>query len=147
MPVRPLLGAAAGAALLLLGTGAAAPSAAAPADPAEVVTVDAKGRITDDGTITLSGTYRCLAGGGAAFVGSSVSRAATDTLSYGIGGTHAVCDGKTHRWENTGRVSGDRVKAGPAHVEATIMELRPSGIVLLPVPHAVGKQDITLVRD
>ncbi len=147
MPVRPLIGAAAGAALLLLGTAAAVPSAAAPADPEEAVTVDEEGRVADDGSITLSGTYRCLGAEGTVFVGSSVSRAATDTVRHGVGGTLAVCDGKQHRWKNTGRVSGGELKAGPAHVEATIMELRPSGILLLPVPHAVGKRNITLVRD
>ncbi|GGV28568.1 DUF6299 family protein [Streptomyces griseoflavus] len=147
MPVRTLLGAAAGAALLLLGTAAAAPSTAAAAAPGESVTVDARGRIADDGTITLSGTYRCLAAGGTVFIASSVSRTAEDTVRHGIGGSYAVCDGKKHPWKNTGRVSGDKLKAGPAHVRATVMELRPSGILLLPVPHAVGERNITLARD
>lgn len=147
MLVRPLLGAAAGAALLLLGTAAVTPSAAAPADPGEAVTVDKEGRVADDGSITLSGTYRCRGAEGTVFIGSSLSRTATDTVRHGIGGTLAVCDGKERRWKNTGRVSGDELKAGPAHVEATIMELRPSGILLLPVPHAVGKRNMTLVRD
>lgn len=146
MPVRPVLGAAAGAALLLLGAAATASSAAA-ADPAEAVMVNAEGRIADDGVITLSGTYRCEAATGRVFISSSVGRTADSTLRYGIGGTHAVCDGKVHHWKNTGRVADGALKAGPAHVEATIMELRPSGIVLLPVPHAVERQAVTLVRD
>lgn len=146
MPVRPFLGAAAGAALLLLGTAAAAPSAAASAEPTESVTVDTKGRIASDGTVTLSGTYRCLDATGRVFIGSSVSQA-EPTVHHGIGGTRAVCDGKVHRWENSGRVSSETLKAGRAHVEATVIELRPSGIALLAVPHAVERQDITLVRD
>ncbi|GGX14956.1 hypothetical protein GCM10010297_40490 [Streptomyces malachitofuscus] len=146
MPVRPFLGAAAGAALLLLGAAAAAPSAAAQAAPKESVTVDAKGHIAADGTITLSGTYRCAAATGRVFVGSSISQS-DPGIRYGIGGTHAVCDGKEHHWKNTGRVTGDTLKAGSAHVEATVMELRPSGLMLLPVPHAVGHKDVTLVQD
>ncbi|MBT3153793.1 hypothetical protein HTV45_23475 [Streptomyces sp. CHD11] len=146
MPVRPYLGAMAGSALLLLGTAAGAPAATASTDPAETVTVDAEGRIAEDGSLTLSGTYRCLAGTGDIFISSSVSQS-TPAIRYGIGGTRAVCDGEEHRWENTGRVPGDVLTAGPAHVEATILELRPSGGILLePVVHAVGNQDVTLVR-
>ncbi|MEU5520855.1 DUF6299 family protein [Streptomyces sp. NPDC047860] len=146
MPVRPFLGAAAGAALLLLGTAGAAPSAAAPAPPKESVTVDAKGHIAADGTITLSGTYRCTAATGPVFVGSSVSQS-DPGIHYGIGGTRAVCDGKEHHWKNSGLVTVEDLEAGSAHVEATVMELRPSGFLLLPVPHAVKHKDITLVQD
>ncbi|MFD6909611.1 DUF6299 family protein [Streptomyces sp. NPDC058726] len=145
MPVRPYLGAAAGAAILLLGTAAAAPSATASTDPTEAVTVNAEGRIAEDGSVTLSGTYRCLAGTGDVFVSSSVSQS-TPTVRYGIGGTRAVCDGEEHPWENTGRAPGNALKAGAAHVEAMILELRPSGILLEPVVHAVANQDVTLVR-
>ncbi|MFF1272166.1 DUF6299 family protein [Streptomyces marokkonensis] len=145
MPARPFLGAAAAAALLLLGTAAAAPSAAASAGPTETVTVDAEGRIAADGSVTLSGTYRCLAGTGPVLIGSSVSQS-TPTIRYGIGGTRAVCDGEEHRWENTGRAPGDVLKAGRAHVEATVVELRPDGILLEPVFHAVGNQDVTLLQ-
>ncbi|MGW4025648.1 DUF6299 family protein [Streptomyces sp. NPDC005009] len=146
MPVGPALGAAAGSALLLLGFAAAAPSpaSAAPAAPSESVTVDAAGRMAD-GSVTLSGTYRCLGGDGPVFVNSSVSRPSSDT-HYSVGGTRAVCDGKEHRWENTGTVPAGALEAGRARVEATLMELRPSGILLLPVPHAVEHRDITLVE-
>jgi hypothetical protein len=144
MPVRPLLGAAAGAAVLLLGSAAASPaSAAAPAAPADSVTVDAEGRIAD-GILTLSGTYRCTAATGPVYVSSSV-RQASSSIQYAIGGTRAVCDGKEHRWANTGRTPGD-LKAGPAHAEITLLELRPSGILPLPVARAVQRQDITLVE-
>lgn len=146
MLVRPFLGAAAGAAFLLLGTTAAAPSVAAPTEPTESVTVDVEGRIADDGSVTLSGTYRCRAATGDVFVGSSVSQS-DPNFSHGIGGTPAICDGKEHRWENTGRVSGNALKAGKAHVEATVMELRPDGLLLLPIAHAVSHQDVTLVQD
>ncbi|MFJ9046041.1 DUF6299 family protein [Streptomyces sp. NPDC102347] len=144
MPVRPVLGATAGAALLLLGTAVVAPSASASAAPAEYVTVDPEGRVTADGTVTLSGTYRCTAGTGPVFVSSSVSQG-TPTINYGIGGTGAVCDGEEHRWQNSGTAPQNALAAGPARVEATVLELRGSGLLVIPVPHAVSHEDVTLV--
>ncbi|MBK3639286.1 MULTISPECIES: DUF6299 family protein [Streptomyces] len=140
MFVRPALGLAAGAALLLL-TAPAAPAA----DPSETVTVDPTGTIAADGTVTLSGTYRCLGNTGPAFVSSSVSQAKPD-VRHGIGGTSAVCDGQEHRWQNTGKPS-DALDAGTASVEAAVMELRPVGGLPLPRFHAVQRQDVTLTRD
>ncbi|MFF4907312.1 DUF6299 family protein [Streptomyces sp. NPDC001260] len=140
MFVRPALGLAVGAALLLL-TAPAAPAA----DPSETVTVDPTGTIAADGTVTLSGTYRCLGNTGPAFVSSSVSQAKPD-VRHGIGGTSAVCDGQEHRWQNTGKPS-DALDAGTASVEAAVMELRPVGGLPLPRFHAVQRQDVTLTRD
>lgn len=142
MSVRPALGAAAGSALLLLGF-AAAPSTAS-AVPSESVTVDAEGRMAD-GSVTLSGTYRCLGGEGPVFVSSSVGRSPS-APHYSGDGTRAVCDGKEHRWENTATVPDDALEAGRAHVRATLVELRSGGILLLPVFHAVEHRDITLVE-
>ncbi|GHF94520.1 hypothetical protein GCM10018777_00710 [Streptomyces albogriseolus] len=145
MPVRPLLGTASCAALLLLGAAAAAPSAAAvPSDPAEYVTVDPEGRIAADGTVTLTGTYRCDAGTGPVYVSSSVNQS-TPHVNYGIGGSVAVCDGAEHRWQNSGKAPRNALTAGPAKVEATLLELRGSGILIIPVPHAAGHHDVTLV--
>ncbi|MGW7258968.1 DUF6299 family protein [Streptomyces sp. NPDC054834] len=151
MPVRPVLGAAAGAAVLLL-TAAAAPvllfaAAVAPAaaDPYETVTVDPTGRVAADGTVSLSGTYRCTAGTGPVFVSSSVGQSAL-SVTHGIGGTVARCDGAEHRWNNSGRIPGDAVRPGVAHVEATILELRPQNGLPLPYFHAVRQRDVTLVQ-
>ncbi|MEW2072122.1 DUF6299 family protein [Streptomyces sp. NPDC013433] len=151
MSVRPVLGAAAGSALLLLGFAAAAPSPAsaahsAPSAPSESVTVDAEGRMAD-GAVTLSGTYRCRGGDGPVFVSSSVGRSSSDPHYSGGDGTRAVCDGEEHRWENTETVPENALEAGRAHVEATLVELRPGGVLLLPAVHAVGHRDITLVED
>ncbi|MDH6701342.1 DUF6299 family protein [Streptomyces griseoviridis] len=137
MSLRPALGA---AALLLL---AALPVVPAAADPGESVTVDPTGRIAADGTVTLSGTYRCLAGKGPVFVSSSVSQS-TREIRYGIGGSRAVCDGAEHRWQNSGKPSPDALKAGTAQVDTTVMELRPQGLLPLPYFHATRTQDITL---
>ncbi|WAZ24708.1 DUF6299 family protein [Streptomyces cinnabarinus] len=138
MPVRLALGLAAGAALLLL----TAP--AAPADPFETVTVDPTGRIAADGTVTLSGTYRCTGGTGPVFVSSSVGQ--DDTVRHGIGGTRAICDGLEHRWENTGKPTPGAIEAGAAHVEATVMELDSSAGLPLPAFHASRQQDVTLTE-
>ncbi|WP_432083320.1 DUF6299 family protein [Streptomyces sp. WAC 04229] len=145
MPVRSaVLAAAAGAALFL----PAAPAAtAAPADThlvTESVTVDRTGRVAADGTVTLSGTYRCTAAGGAVFVSSSV-RQGDSSVRHGIGGTRAVCDGLEHRWVNTGTPSAEALKPGAAHVEATLMELRTTSGLPLPSFHALQGQDVTLV--
>lgn len=140
MSMRPVLGAAAGAALLLL----AAPAVPAAADPYETVTVDPVGRIADDGTVTLSGTYRCTGGTGPVFVSSSVGQD-SPSVRHGIGGTRALCDGLEHPWENTGKPSS-ALKPGAARVEATVMELSPDGGIPLPRFHAVQRQDITLTR-
>ncbi|MGK9461774.1 MULTISPECIES: DUF6299 family protein [unclassified Streptomyces] len=146
MPVRSAaLATAAGAALFLL----AAPAAtAAPHDARHVtesVTVDPTGRIAADGTVTLSGTYRCTAGTGPVYVSSTVSQS-DPSVRYGVGGTRAVCDGLEHRWVNTGTPDSVALRPGAAHVEATLMELRPMGIVPLPSFHARHGQDVTLVQ-
>jgi uncharacterized membrane protein len=141
MSVSPALTAAACAALFLL----AAPVLPAHADPYETVTVDPAGRVAADGTVTLSGTYRCTAGTGPVFVSSSVGQSPS-TVRHGIGGTRAVCDGVAHRWENTGKPTSDVLAPGTAHVEATLMELSLQGGLPLPRFHAAAQQDITLAR-
>jgi hypothetical protein len=135
---RPALGAAAGAALLLL----AAPTALATTAPYETVTVDPVGRIAADGTVTLSGTYRCTGGTGPVFVSSSVGQSSS-SVRYGIGGTRAVCDGMEHRWENTGKPSPGALPSA-ARVEATLMEMSLEGGLPLPRFHAAQSQDVTL---
>ncbi|GAA2675465.1 MULTISPECIES: DUF6299 family protein [Streptomyces] len=144
MPVRSAaLAAAAGAALLL----PAAPAATAAAHDArlvaESVTVDPTGRIAADGSVTLSGTYRCTGGSGPVFVSSTVSQS-DPSARFGVGGTRAVCDGLEHRWVNTGTPDTVVLEPGAAHVEATLMELRPMGIVPLPSFHARQGQDVIL---
>lgn len=142
MPARPALAAALGTAALLCA--AVAPAAA---DASETVTVDKTGHITKDGTVTLSGTYRCTGAEGIAFVSSSISQADKNRkIVYGIGGSAAECDGAEHRWENSGKVSPDDIKAGKAHVQATVTELRSGGLLLLPAFHAVQEKDVTLSR-
>ncbi|RRQ81901.1 hypothetical protein CQW39_01040 [Streptomyces griseofuscus] len=163
MSVRPALAAVlGGAALLTLATApahASSPALAAGsahiavpvhavpvhAAPGESVTVDTVGRLAADGTVTLTGTYRCTGSTGPVFVTSALSQR-DPRVRHGIGGTVARCDGTTHTWSNSGQVSGETLTPGTAHVQATVMELRPVGLVPLPVFHATADQDITLVR-
>ncbi|WAX77396.1 DUF6299 family protein [Streptomyces sp. KMM 9044] len=137
-----LVAAAAGGALLL---GVAAPPAASAA-PGGTVTVDSEGRIAADGSVTLSGTYRCLDTSGPVLVGSSVHQGDA-TTRYSAGGTLAECDGETHGWENTGKAPDGAVEAGAADVEVTLTELRTVDGLLLPEFHAVHQRTVTLVRD
>ncbi|MEU8969167.1 DUF6299 family protein [Streptomyces monashensis] len=148
MPVRPALASALGAAALLCA--AVGPAAADPAAPSETVTVDAAGKLASDGTVTLSGTYRCTAGSGPVFVSSSISQSDA-RVRYGIGGSGAKCDGAEHHWKNSGKPGDETLKTGKAHVQATLMELRPTdtgliGNLPLPAFHAVADKDITLAK-
>ncbi|MFI7406505.1 DUF6299 family protein [Streptomyces sp. NPDC049541] len=149
---RPALALAAGAALLLLTAPAVTAAPYQAAELEETVTVDPTGHISADGTVTLSGTYRCTDSTGAAFISSSVSTTkasathGTSTLIQGIGGTVAVCDGVTHRWENTSRPS-PAIGPGKVSVEATVAELRFEGILPLPRIHADERHEVTLTKD
>ncbi|OIJ94348.1 hypothetical protein BIV25_22330 [Streptomyces sp. MUSC 14] len=151
MPVRPALASALGAAALLCAAvGPAGADPAAPAAPSETVTVDATGKLASDGTVTLSGTYRCTAGSGPVFVSSSISQSSPG-VRYGIGGSGAKCDGAEHHWKNSGKPGDETLKAGKAHVQATLMELRPTdtgliGNLPLPAFHAAADKDITLAK-
>ncbi|MFS8203432.1 DUF6299 family protein [Streptomyces sp. CWNU-52B] len=144
--MHQVMGTATGVALLLL----AAPSAEALSQPArsagpfETVTVDPTARLAADGTVTLSGTYRCTGSNGPVFVSSSLSQGESRSRK-GVGGTSAVCDGAQHRWTNTDRTEPGRFRRGAAKVEATLMELRSGGLPL-PYFHATRKQDVTLTR-
>lgn len=148
---RPALALAAGAALLLLAAPAVTAAPYKAVELEETVTVDPTGHISADGTVTLSGTYRCTDSTGAAFVSSSVSTTktsathGTSTLIQGIGGTLAVCDGATHRWENTSRPS-PAIGPGKVSVEATVAELRFEGILPLPRIHADERHEVTLTK-
>ncbi|MFF9125272.1 DUF6299 family protein [Streptomyces sp. NPDC014889] len=141
MPLRPVLGAlgAAAAAVLALST----PATAAPGDN---VTIDQTARLSADGTVTVSGTYRCFDANGPVFVGAAISQDPSATR-YGIGGTRAVCDGAYHRWQDSGTVTPNRLTTGPARVEAALVELRTHGGLPLPHVHSVRRQNVVLLAD
>ncbi|MFJ2716828.1 DUF6299 family protein [Streptomyces sp. NPDC087437] len=139
MPLRPVLGAlgAAAATVLVLS----APATAAPGDK---VTIDRTARLSSDGTVTVSGTYRCFGVNGPVFIGAAIGRGPSATR-YGIGGTRAVCDGAHHRWRASGTVTPKRLRPGPARVEAVLVELRQHSGVPLPHFHASHHRNVMLV--
>ncbi|MFG2311940.1 DUF6299 family protein [Streptomyces sp. NPDC048566] len=140
MFVRQTVGTAAAAALLLL----LAPSAVARSAAFDEVTVDPTATVAADGTITLSGTYRCATSAGPVFVSSSVSQGDA-RVRHGIGGTSAVCDGAEHRWTNSEKREAGTLVPGTAHVEATLLELAGTGLPL-PTIHASSERDVTVGR-
>ncbi|MFE3073353.1 DUF6299 family protein [Streptomyces sp. NPDC059247] len=110
---------------------------------ADAVTVDGRGTLGADATVTLSGTYRCLGdGAGPVLVGSNLTQG---NRSAGIGGTRAICDGRPHPWTNTGVVKDPAYRPGAARVRATLTQIAtgPEG---LPVPtiRAVREAPVTL---
>jgi hypothetical protein len=145
MPVRPLLGAA--AVTLALATAAVATPATA-AEPHESVSVDRVARLAADGTVTLSGTYRCT-GGGPVFVSASLIHSGPETtLLHGIGSTRAVCDGTLRHWTNKGRTLTDIPATDTTRVEAALVELAPGSGLLPLVPRFRAespRQDVTLI--
>lgn len=97
----------------------------------DAVTIDQTGQIASDGTLTLTGTYRCSSlRPGPVFVGSKVSQGGAQA---GVGGTRATCDGREHAWRNTGRAMED-FEPGAAAGEATLLVLDTSrGFIPVPV--------------
>jgi hypothetical protein len=132
---------------LALATGTllvAACTSAAHAGPGDRISVDARGTVAADGTVTVSGTYRCLDdSAGPVLVSSTLVQ---EGRSAGIGGTRAVCDGQERTWSNTAVVKEPAYRAGSARVKATLMQLTPTGPLGLPLPGflATRESDVTL---
>ncbi|MEU8763752.1 DUF6299 family protein [Streptomyces sp. NPDC048659] len=125
----------------LLAATATVPTAhAGPAAPAaDTVTVDPRGTLAADGTVTLSGTYRCADdSAGPVFVSSTLVQG---THSAGIGGTQAVCDGQVRPWTNSAVVKDPAYRPGPAQVQAALMQLVATGPLGTPTPDFTVEQD------
>ncbi|QGZ48196.1 hypothetical protein GPZ77_07170 [Streptomyces sp. QHH-9511] len=128
-------------AVLAVGTLLAAATAPlAHADAGNGLSVSAYGTLDTDGTVTVSGTYRCLDDtAGPVFVGSTLVQG---DRSAGIGGTRAVCDGLVRAWTNSAVVKEPVYRAGRARVRATLMQLIPSGPLGLPLPGFLAAEDV-----
>ncbi|MFE9552182.1 DUF6299 family protein [Streptomyces sp. NPDC006703] len=129
----------------LLGA-AAVPAGAATSGAATSGSVSANptGTVSADGTVTLSGTYRCSspADPGPVFVASTVR---TGSVGHGIGGTSATCDGAEHTWVNRENPSSEPpVKAGPATIEVTLFQLNLRTGLPLPVIFATDRHGLDL---
>ncbi|MFK0255953.1 DUF6299 family protein [Streptomyces sp. NPDC090445] len=95
----------------------------------QAVSVQSKASIGKDGTITLSGTYRCEL---PSPEGTIQVRAALvqDDVHLGLSGGEAVCDGKDHAWHAHGTLGyTPQVHAGPAKATAELQEIHFSGIM------------------
>ncbi|MFI8518252.1 DUF6299 family protein [Streptomyces sp. NPDC085481] len=137
MRARLAAAVAAGALLALTAT-------TAHAGPADGLAVDPYGTVAEDGTVSLSGSYRCADdSAGPVFVSATLVQ---DDRSAGIGGTRAVCDGLVHEWTNSSVVKEPAYRPGEARVEATLMQLTPTGPMGLPMPEflATGSRNVTL---
>ncbi|MFD0147026.1 MULTISPECIES: DUF6299 family protein [unclassified Streptomyces] len=123
--------------LLVATTGGAAHAVA------DDLSVDAYGTVAADGTVTVSGTYRCLDdSAGPVFVSSTLVQA---DRSAGIGGTRAVCDGQVRDWSNTAVVKEPGYRTGTARVRATLMQLTPSGPLGVPLPGFLAVQEADVI--
>jgi hypothetical protein len=127
--------------------GVAAPAGAAEAaggtDGPDAVTVTG-GHLAKDGTVTVTGTYRCQppAPGATVFVGSDLSQGGHED---GIGGTQAVCDGREHSYANTGETTPGTYHPGPAQLSASLIALVQNGYgVPMPQSMASAGRPITL---
>ncbi|MFF6778270.1 DUF6299 family protein [Streptomyces sp. NPDC012637] len=122
----------------LLAT-AAATAPTAHAGAGDGLSVAPHGTVAEDGTVTLSGSYRCVDdGAGPVFVSSTLIQ---DDRSAGIGGTRAVCDGRVHEWTNSAVVKEPGYRPGEARVEATLMQLTAQGPMGLPLPGFLATEE------
>ncbi len=126
-----------------LSAGAATGADGARRAGGDAVTVDPTGTLGADGTVTLSGTYRCSSAG-SVFVGSKLR---VGSEQHGIGGTAAICDGREHAWTNRDRPARLSAAPGPAEVEATLVDLGSGSGLPLPEFLASDRQDITLIAE
>ncbi|WKX70159.1 DUF6299 family protein [Streptomyces sp. XD-27] len=143
-----VLGAALLAAAAPLPAAAAPGRAAAPApEQGYELTIDPRGYVGPNGSIRLSGTYRCTKGGavGLTFISSTLEQG---DQQRGIGGTAADCDGKVHRWTNTDNAAlivGESYAPGKARVKATILRLSMESGLPLPDVLTAEQQSVQMV--
>ncbi|GAA1933303.1 DUF6299 family protein [Kitasatospora viridis] len=142
MAVRPSARAAVVGALFCIGLTPVVPAVAAPAYPSsDQVTVSPDAVLGSDGSVTLSGTYRCT-DPGAVFVSAGLRSGDTQ---QSIGSSRAVCDGAEHTWssKDTPRYLALN-SGGPAEAEVSLLRLDTSGGLPMPQPLVVQHQAVTL---
>ncbi|GGR60059.1 DUF6299 family protein [Streptomyces roseolus] len=130
---------AAAAAPLAHAGGADGPAVDPAARLADFLTVDPAGLLGADGTVTLSGTYRCLDdSAGPVLIGSTLRQ---QDRSAAIGGSRAVCDGLLRTWTHTAVVKDPAYQPGEARVEGSLVQLIPTGELGLPTPAFLARQE------
>ncbi|MGW1997876.1 DUF6299 family protein [Embleya sp. NPDC001921] len=99
------------------------------------VTIDSTVWVAADGTITLSGTYRCTPHHvGTVLVGGQVDQ---EGRHASVGGSVATCDGARHTWRNTGQPYIG-IHPGAARGAATLLELAPGEGVIPILPNVLA---------
>lgn len=120
-------------ALAALSALAAAAVFTTPADATSFdqgISVQSYGHISEDGKVTLFGTYHCTA---PSPMGAKLQIAAAviqDGTRLAFGGGEAQCDGEEHAWQATGSLAfTPAVHPGPALAEAQLNEIHFSGLM------------------
>ena len=135
MRVRLAVACAVGALAVLV----AGPVSSASADGENSVTVAPIGTVAKDGTVTLTGTYRCSPDAGYGTVVNASVTDGHDTSSVG-GSVPATCDGYDHTWTAQGTpylpasVGRVRTEASLVHVDWQSSSLIPRVDVLADQP-------------
>ncbi|RNG38441.1 DUF6299 family protein [Streptomyces botrytidirepellens] len=108
------------------------------------VTVNRIGYVSSNGTVALSGTYRCLRDGADIPRADILVTLTQGQVRYGLGGSPALCDGVTHTW-SVQDGAGVRFVPGPALVESSLLRFEAvQQFVPLPRTAAVRERAITL---
>ncbi|MFF8960729.1 DUF6299 family protein [Streptomyces sp. NPDC014894] len=110
----------------------------------DTITIAPRGQIAKDGTITLSGTYRCSSlRSGPVLIGSNASQG--DARAE-IDGALATCDDRVHTWRDTTEPDSG-LAPGAARGRAALIHLDASnGFVPLPVILNTHEREVTLRR-
>ncbi|MCX4692801.1 DUF6299 family protein [Streptomyces sp. NBC_01408] len=94
------------------------------------ISVQEYGHISEDGTVTLSGTYHCTnpsPKGAKLQIAASVTQGGT---RLAFGGGEADCDGEEHAWEATGSLKyTPGIRPGAALAGAQLNEIHFSGLM------------------
>ncbi|MFI1016873.1 DUF6299 family protein [Streptomyces sp. NPDC020965] len=108
------------------------------------ITIDPAGRIGSDGSLTLTGTYRCWSSAsGPVIIGSKVLQGAARAEPEG---SAARCDGRVRTWRGVDR-DGAGFRPGAAQGEVTLLRLDTSGgFVPFPVLLDNHRAELTLRR-
>jgi uncharacterized protein DUF6299 len=132
------------AGLVLALAPVAAQASPGPHTVADHITLDPSARVTEDGAVTVGGTYLCSPDHrGSVLLGANLRQG---TWHVSVGGTLATCDGREHTWRTTERI---RYEVGPGtlQADATMLELDFSyGLVPRTTVLATDAHDIVVER-
>ncbi|MEV8532808.1 DUF6299 family protein [Streptomyces sp. NPDC051211] len=111
------------------------------------ISVQPYGHISENGTVTLSGTYRCTtpSPSGAVQISATIVQ---DGTRLGFGGEEAVCDGEQRKWSATGSLRmTPNIHPGGAGAEVRLQSVRPSGGLIPHVSYVAEEhRDVELVE-